>query len=303
MNLARKIVPAWSILILGPALLAFPLRAQYAGPESGQKVAFMGDSITQFGTSPSGYVTLVEMALKDIGKPIVVIPAGVSGNTSKDMIARLQKDVLDKKPDWMTLSCGVNDVWHGAGGVELDPYEQNITSMVDQATAAGIKVVLLTSTMIGEDQPNPNNQKLTAYNDFLRKLATERHLSLVDLNAAMQDELAKQKAAATGFKGYYITVDGVHMNCLGNQMMAEGILKAMGVTDAQIAPEKEKWMDIPGAVTVNVSATLTARQYLQFRTEALGQNTSFEYLFDDYLAQDLQRRSKASAPQTSPAKP
>ena len=82
---------------------------------------------------------------------IQIIPAGVSGNTSKDMLARLDKDVLSKKPQWMTLSCGVNDVWHGVNGVPLDQYKQNITSIVDQAQAAGIKVVILTATMIGEE--------------------------------------------------------------------------------------------------------------------------------------------------------
>jgi len=96
-----------------------------------------------------------------------VIPAGVGGNTSRDMLARLDKDVLSKKPDWMTLSCGVNDVWHGAnGGVPLDQYQQNITSIVDQATAAGIKVVILTSTMITEDEATANNQQLVATTIF-----------------------------------------------------------------------------------------------------------------------------------------
>ena len=66
-----------------------------------------------------------------MAKKIEVIPAGVGGNTSKDMLARLDRDVLSKKPDWMTLSCGVNDVWHGATGVPLDQYQQNITSIVE----------------------------------------------------------------------------------------------------------------------------------------------------------------------------
>ena len=48
------------------------------------------------------------------------MPAGISGHKSDQMLARLDKDVLSKKPQWMTLSCGVNDVWHGPRGVPLD---------------------------------------------------------------------------------------------------------------------------------------------------------------------------------------
>ena len=60
----------------------------------------------------------------------------------------------------MTLSCGVNDVWHGEKGIELEDYEKNITDIIDKAQAAGVKVVILTSTMIKEKQSTPQNQKL-----------------------------------------------------------------------------------------------------------------------------------------------
>src|SRR5205085_2328900 len=136
---------------------------------------------------------------------------------------RLERDVLSKKPDWMTLSCGVNDVWHGERGVPLEPYKKNITQIVDRAQAAGIKVVILTSTLIGEDVPNPNNQKAIPYNEFLRELAKEKKCPLADLNAEMQAAL-KAAAPAHPKGGNILTVDGVHMNPAGNQMMAVGVL-------------------------------------------------------------------------------
>ncbi len=139
--------------------------------KDGQKVVFLGDSITSLGwDAPGGYVRLTVAGLKTLGVNVVPIPAGVSGNTSRDMLARFAIDVLSKKPDWLTVSCGVNDVWHGANGVPLDEYEKNITSMVDQAQTAGIKVLLMTSTVIGEGD-NDNNKRLVAYNDFLHQLA------------------------------------------------------------------------------------------------------------------------------------
>ena len=179
-------------LALSTAGAAVP-RAEIA-VKNGEKIAFLGDSITQGGMGATGYVTLVIHGLKSAGVQATAIGAGISGHKSNDMLARLQRDVLDKKPDWMTLSCGVNDVWHGAKGVPLDAYQQNITEIVTKAQAAGIKVMILTSTMIGENAAEPNNAKLEPYNEFLRKLAQEKKCLLADLNADMHRELdAKEK--------------------------------------------------------------------------------------------------------------
>jgi lysophospholipase L1-like esterase len=158
---------------------------------SGEKIAFLGDSITAGGMGTMGYCSLVISGLEANGVNVAAIGAGVSGHKSNQMLERLERDVIAKKPNWMTLSCGVNDVWHGANGVPLDAYKKNITEIVDKAMAAGIKVMLLTATMIGEDASNANNQKLAAYNDFIRALAKEKKCLLGDLNSEMQDTLRK----------------------------------------------------------------------------------------------------------------
>lgn len=224
----RWMAAAMAISLIGTTAL----QAAEIAVKDGQKIAFMGDSITQGGVGPKGYVTLVMRGLEANGVKATAIPAGISGHKSNDMLARLERDVLSKKPDWMTLSCGVNDVWHGARGVPLDQYQRNIVQIVDKCQAAGIKVMILTSTMIGEDQPNPNNQKLVAYNAFLRDLAKEKKCLLADLNADMQAAIAK---AGPDKKGNLLTGDGVHMNPAGNVMMATGVLKAFGLGDEQIA--------------------------------------------------------------------
>lgn len=212
--------------------------AQEKSLKDGEKIAFLGDSITQAGAKPGGYVSLVISGLEANGIKATMIPAGISGHKSNQMLARLEKDVLSKKPDWMTLSCGVNDVWHGARGVPLDQYKENITNIVDQCQSAGIKVMLLTSTMIGEDAANPNNQKLAPYNAFLVELAKEKKCLLADLNADMQAALV---AAGPDRPDKMLTSDGVHMNPAGNQMMAVGVLKAFGLDEAQLKKARESW--------------------------------------------------------------
>ena len=204
---------------------------------SGQKIAFMGDSITEYGArDASGYVNEVISGLQANGITVTPVLAGISGHKSNDMLARLENDVLSKKPDWMTLSCVVNDVWHGKDGVPLDKYKENMSAILDRAKAAGVKVMILTATMIGEDAPNPNNQKLNEYNDFLRSVAKERGLLIADLNADMQAIIKESKAS-----GNILTGDGVHMNAAGNRMMASGVLRAFGLTKAMLANAEAVW--------------------------------------------------------------
>jgi lysophospholipase L1-like esterase len=221
------------------SILALPIIAEAEiAVKTGEKVAFLGDSITQGGwNDPKGYVRLTVAGLKANGVEIEVIPAGISGHKSNQMLERLERDVLSKKPQWMTLSCGVNDVWHGVKGVPLEEYKKNIREIVDKCAEAKVKVVILTATVIKEQLDNADNQKLAAYNDFLRELAKEKQLPLADLNAMFQ---ARIKEANTP-DNKVLTKDGVHMNDAGNEVMAEGVLRAIGVTDAEFAKVKEAW--------------------------------------------------------------
>lgn len=225
-------------VLASTAAFASPITPPPFPVADGQKIAFLGDSITEQGAGPNGYVTLVIKGLEANKVSAIAIPAGKSGHKSNDMLARADRDVISKKPDWMTLSCGVNDVWHGPNGVPLDKYQENITKIVDKAQAAYIKVVILTSTMINEDQSNEPNQRLVAYNDFLRTLASEKGCLLADLNADMQAGLTKLGAER---KDKYYTYDGVHMGPIGNEMMATGVLRGMGLNPAQLEIARSSW--------------------------------------------------------------
>ena len=228
--MACLVLPAGNVARADPGKIAV---------KNGEKIAFMGDSITQAGKRKGGYCQLVLAALKDQGIEAVPVFAGISGHKSNQMLARLENDVLRHKPDWMTLSCGVNDVWHGKRGVDLESYKKNITEIVNRAQKAGVKVMLLTSTMIKEDQGNALNQKLAGYNDFIKSLAKDKKCLLADLNADMQAGLKTFPADAP--KGKQLTSDGVHMNKAGNIMMARGVAKAFGLTDGQLDKSAENW--------------------------------------------------------------
>ncbi len=236
--------------------------------EKGDSVAFLGDSITQFGwQKKAGYVKLCDEVFKTAGMDIKIVPAGVSGHKSNQMLKRLEKDVLSKKPTYMTLSCGVNDVWHQDRnrGILLPAYKENITKIIDQAQAAGVKVIVLTATMIKEDVNSNQNKKLIPYNDFLREIAKEKGCALVDLNAEMQKQIADFRKA-TGNTENYMTVDGVHMDLLGNRMMALTILKdGFKFTDAELAAAEKTidglsyWFDAPVKLSIADYMKLTKK--------------------------------------------
>jgi lysophospholipase L1-like esterase len=252
-----------------------PLQAEIA-VKSGEKIAFLGDSITAAGASnPAGYVRLVIAGLAANGVNAEAVPAGISGHKSNQMLARLEKDVLAKKPQWMTLSCGVNDVWHGAKGVPLDDaqaaasayvtnpnepekgtYTKNITAIVESAQASGVKPVVLTATVIKEDLKSPENEKLAPYNAFLRRLAADKKLPLADLNAQFQDKL---KARNSEDKKNAFTSDGVHMNAEGNKLMARGVLMAFGLNAGELQKAEASWAPLVAQAEEAAKAAAAAK--------------------------------------------
>ena len=247
-------------LLIAAAVLVLSSLQSRAEPlvKNGESIAFLGDSITRDGAANAGgYVRLVESALADQGIKITVIPAGIGGNQSKDMLDRLERDVLSKKPTWMTLSVGVNDVWHPAQGRGIEEYKTDVTAILDRAQGAGIKVLILTATQIYLPITNAQNTKLAEYNAFLRETTKARNIPLADANAAMATEQASLEKA--GIKRS-LTVDGIHMNTYGNMVMAKSVLAAFGFDARQIAVAQAKWNEIPGIFETTTKIKLSAKQ-------------------------------------------
>lgn len=222
-------------------MLCFAMTASAVLLQNGDSIAFLGDSITEHGWRVDlGYIHLCEIAFKANGLDIKAIPAGRSGDKSNEMLARLEESVLSKHPTWMSLSCGVNDVIHKPG-ISLEEYQKNITAILDGCLANNIRVMVMTATMCGEDASLERNNRALAYNAWLREIAQERGLPLADLNTVMRSEVAAYRQA--GGKGLLFTWDGIHMKLAGNKMMAEGLLKAFGFSEAQMDIARKAWHD------------------------------------------------------------
>lgn len=213
--------------------------------KNGDTIAFVGDSITQFGNCPDGFIHLVMDGLKQNGVDAKMIPAGVSGNKSDDILKRLP-EILVRKPDWMVLQCGTNDVGHGVRGVSLEEFKKNMAVILDAAQNASVKVMLVTPSMHTENPDSANNVKLEGYCAFIRRQAAERELLLADWNKAERDAIRKR----SGIRGLKVTIDNLHLNGYGNRFLAETLLAAFGVAEKEMDAMRPKWDDIPSMAPI-----------------------------------------------------
>jgi isoamyl acetate esterase len=220
--------------LLALSAVAIPAQADDAIPlKKGEKIVFLGDSITAAGGGAKGYITVIKNALAAQHKDLEVqlINAGISGNKVPDLQRRLERDVLAKKPTLVVIYIGINDVWHGekdpAKGTPKDKFEEGLKEIIGKVQSAGARVVLCTPTVIGEKTggANPLDAKLDEYADISRKIAKELKIPLCDLRQAFVDYL-KANNTENKERGV-ITGDRVHLNDAGNKLVAETMLKTI----------------------------------------------------------------------------
>ncbi len=186
-------------------------------------VIFFGDSITQMGVQPHGYVTLTDSLLNPKGGGnYEVSGAGISGNKVYDLYLRMDDDVISKSPDIVVVWVGVNDVWHKkmGTGTDADKFEKFYLAIIKKLKAAHAKVIICTPSTIGEknDYSNEQDGDLNKYSNIIRKIAADQKVGLVDLRKEFED-YEKEHNSNNVEKGI-LTVDGVHLNEQGNRFVA-----------------------------------------------------------------------------------
>lgn len=200
----------------------------------GERIVFLGDSITQAGAGPTGYVTLARNALteKHPDAKMEVIGAGISGNKVTDLQRRLQSDVISKEPSVVVVYIGINDVWHGekdpSRGTYPELFASGLRDVIGRCRLAGARVVLCTPSVIGEktDGSNPLDAKLDEYSEISRKVARQSGTELCDLRAAFQTYLKANNPENK--ESGILTSDRVHLNDEGNKFVAATLLKCLG---------------------------------------------------------------------------
>lgn len=225
---------SWGWMALTAVACVLPTQSGSAAQplEQGDRVIFLGDSITQAGAGPGGFVTLVREAIEksDADLGIEVVGAGISGHRVPDLEKRLERDVLSKKPDVVVIYIGINDVWHSQSGrgTSKEDFEAGLKRLVKRITDAGARVILCTPSVIGEkpDGSNSLDKMLDEYCEISRRVAAETKSQLLDLRKQFVGYL-KTHNPENADKDI-LTTDGVHLNARGNRFVAARMLEGLG---------------------------------------------------------------------------
>jgi acyl-CoA thioesterase I len=169
-------------------------------------VAF-GDSLTAgYGTDAgNSYPDFLEKDLNGEGFHYHVVNAGISGNTTKDGLDRLD-DVLALRPVLAIVAFGGND---GLRGLPIASTRRNLDQIVATLRRAGIKVVLGGITL----PPNYGPDYIRQFNETYAMLARQYHVPLLPF-------LLKDVYGVPGG----MQADGIHATAHGNQQVARNLL-------------------------------------------------------------------------------
>jgi len=195
-------------------------------------IVFFGDSITESGVKPGGFIAKIKEDLqkKGVADNYELIGAGISANKVYDLYLRLDTDVLAKTPDVVVIWIGVNDVWHKASfgtGTDADKFENIYTAIIKKLQAKNIKIFLTTPAAIGErtDHSNQQDGDLNHYSNIIRRLAKNHHCGIVDLRKDFLSYNLKYNTANK--ESGILTTDRVHLNEAGNKLVAEKMNTAL----------------------------------------------------------------------------
>ncbi len=169
------------------------------------RVVFMGDSITDLWGRPVG--TFFP------GKPY--INRGISGQTTPQMLIRFRPDVIALDPKVVIILAGTNDIAGNTGPSTLQMTEDNLTSMAELARANHIRIVLASVLPAASFPWQPEIdpiEKIRTLNAWIRDYCARNGDVYLDYYSAMVNpESGMQKD---------LSVDGVHPNAAGYQVMA-----------------------------------------------------------------------------------
>ena len=143
---------------------------------------------------------LADRIKAEFGVDVKVINAGIGGNFTDDGLARIQTDVLDKRPDFCCVMFGTNDVTNSRKGKKAqDKYERNMKEIILKLQEADIEVVLMTPGMLCSHgvkgfkggwwfvhkfyEHLQKSGKMDQYVESMRKVAKEMHVPVADAYA------------------------------------------------------------------------------------------------------------------------
>ncbi|MCF0134899.1 MAG: SGNH/GDSL hydrolase family protein [Lachnospiraceae bacterium] len=206
-------------------------------------IVFAGDSITDmgaarpFGVGPGeplgqGYPRVFDNMLNAFHPEIRVrtVNAGISGNTSRDLRARFETDVIANEPDVVAIMIGVNDVWrhfdHPANRdhVSLQEYEENMRVIIERSLQKGARILLMTPYIMEDNEQDRMRRMMDDYSAVVRKLAGEYNTMFLDVQQLWVDYIH------AGRYSMFLSSDRIHPSAIGATLLARAILHTLDIT-------------------------------------------------------------------------
>ncbi|HEY3373474.1 MAG TPA: GDSL-type esterase/lipase family protein [Candidatus Aquicultor sp.] len=205
--------------------------------KNGDTVVFFGDSITKanFG---SNYIAALMQLFRENGimDALKFVNAGRDGDMVGDLISRVDRDVVMRKPDWVVVLVGINDVYYesifmadpalsaGSGQQSatrhlIDHFSGNYSTLIDSMRSATDNIAVCTTTGLEGDVGFELTERLAIINDRIRTLAYQKHCNLIDVAPAFRERTAELRAAGHQ-EEYMLTIDGVHLGSQGADVVA-----------------------------------------------------------------------------------
>lgn len=201
------------------------------------RILFQGDSITDADRSRQddsrlgvGYPRLVEAALgyEEAGKH-EFLNRGISGNRVVDLYARIKADIINLKPDLMSILIGVNDVWHELGdnpnGVDADKFYKIYDMLIEEVKASlpNIKIMILEPFVLPGCATVENwdifSKEVPKRAEMAKKIAEKYNLPFIPLQEGF--DMLSKKAPCEYWLG-----DGVHPTAKGHEFIKNQWLEA-----------------------------------------------------------------------------
>jgi len=190
------------------------------------RIVCFGDSVTgiYYHTgSRRAYTTMLGIALKKATPDanVEMINAGLSGHTTVNALARIDKDVLSHRPDLVTVMFGLNDMTR----VSVDDYRKNLKTIISKCREIGAEVILATPNNVVTTSGRPT-EKLIVYCNVVREVGRDLGVPVCDCYQAM-DALRSNDE----FDWRLLMSDAIHPNMDGHKRIAEYLAESIsGIT-------------------------------------------------------------------------
>lgn len=203
-----------------------------------ERIVFAGDSVTDMGSQqPVGeglfdnvghsYVRILENMFATWYPEVKlrVTNSGISGNTSRDLLARFERDVISLNPDWVSICIGINDVWRQFDSPAIldeqvmpEEYEKNVETMILSIKDKVKGIFLLTPYYMEPNAEDWMRKRMDEYGAICKKLAQKYDCKLIDLQETFNQYFTHRHSS-------YIAWDRIHPNLVGATIIAKAFLE------------------------------------------------------------------------------